>query len=242
MVNMTSDAMRPLVKDRLAAVEARIAGACARAGRRRADVTLIAVTKKVTSSVAALLPELGIVDLGENRPQELWRKAPEITAPVRWHLIGHLQRNKIERTLPLVHCIHAVDSLRLLEALEHAAGSLGRRLPVLLEVNASREMSKHGWAPEEIPALAPRLRELRHLEVRGLMTMAALLEDPEECRPVFRQTRVLLERMRAEVGAAQPLDQLSMGMTNDFEVAIEEGATFIRLGTVFFEGLEGEST
>src|SRR5262249_40784376 len=135
--------MRKL-RDNIARVEERIANACARAGRRRAEVTLVAVTKSVSTEVAALLPELRLLDLGENRPQELWRKAEALPKSIRWHLIGHLQRNKIARTLPLVHLIHAVDSVRLMEALEEEAARQGRTVPVLVEVNASGEASKQG--------------------------------------------------------------------------------------------------
>src|SRR5262249_22656105 len=132
------------LRDRMDAVETRLAAACRRAGRNRADVTVVAVTKTTTIELASLLPVLGIFDLGDNRPQELWRKAAALPQSVRWHLIGHLQRNKIERTLPLVHLIHSVDSLRLLQSLDRQA----RGTPVLLEVNASREPSKHGFVPE----------------------------------------------------------------------------------------------
>jgi PLP dependent protein len=227
---------------RLAAVERRLQAACARAGRRRGDVTLVAVTKTVPAAVAGLLPGLGVHDLGENRPQELWRKAAAVPG-VRWHLVGHLQRNKVERTVPLVCCIHAIDSLRLLGAVEAACAAGPPRdapLPVLLEVNASREASKHGLAPEELPGLAPALAGFRHVRVSGLMTMAAYEDDPEHCRPTFRLLRELRDRLKALVGAAHPLSELSMGMTNDFEVAVEEGATMVRLGTVLFEGLGEE--
>ncbi len=230
-----------IVAGRLAAVEDRLRAACARAGRDRSAVTLVAVTKTVPVAVAALLPGLGMSDLGESRPQELWRKAAALPA-VRWHLIGHLQRNKVERTLPLVHAIHSIDSLRLLEAVEAgcAAGLCPRRpLPVLLEVNASREAAKHGFTPEEVPALVPVLARLQHVRVDGLMTMAAYEEDPERCRPTFTALRELRDHLKGLVGSAHPLDQLSMGMSSDFEVAVEEGATFVRLGTVLFEGLEG---
>jgi pyridoxal phosphate enzyme (YggS family) len=220
----------------LAAVEDRINTACRRAGRQRSEVTLIAVTKTVSAEVAALLPELGIHDLGESRPQELWRKAA--AGPnVRWHLIGHLQRNKIERTLPMVERIHSVDSLRLLEALEGECWQKARTLPALLECNASREASKHGFAPEDISGLAARLAELRHVRIEGLMTMAAYEEDPERTRPTFQSLRELRDRLAAELG--RPLPHLSMGMSNDFEIAIEEGATLVRLGTVLFEGIDG---
>jgi PLP dependent protein len=213
----------------LSAIEERIGNACARAGRARTEVTMVAVTKTVTAEVAALLSELGIFDLGENRPQELWRKADALPKKIRWHLIGHLQRNKIDKTLPLVQMIHAVDSVRLLHALEAEAIAQQRELAVLLEVNASSEASKQGFAPADLPGLAPTLRELKQVKVCGLMTMAAL-QEPEACRPTFVRLRELRDRLG--------LEHLSMGMSNDFEIAIEEGATFIRLGTVLFDGVQ----
>jgi pyridoxal phosphate enzyme (YggS family) len=225
--------------DRLAAVDDRLRRACARAGRPRSDVALVAVTKTVSAEVAALLPALGMLDLGENRPQELWRKAAALPAPVRWHLIGHLQRNKVERTLPLVHILHAVDSLRLLETVEQEAERRGLAVRALLEVNISGEASKQGFAPVEVPGLAPALVGLRRVRVEGLMGMAAYEEDSERCRPAFALLRGLRDRLQAEVGSAASLNQLSMGMSHDFEVAVEEGATLVRLGTVLFEGLAG---
>jgi PLP dependent protein len=224
---MTIDVQK--LRANLAAVEERIGKACARAGRCRADVTLVAVTKTVAAEVAALLPELGMFELGENRPQQLWRKADALPRSIRWHLIGHLQRNKIDKTLPLVHMIHAVDSVRLLHALEAEATTQQRELAALLEVNASGEASKQGFASADLPGLAPILGELKQIKVRGLMTMAAL-QNPEACRPTF----IRLREMRAKLG----LEHLSMGMSNDFEIAIEEGATFIRLGTVLFDGVQ----
>jgi pyridoxal phosphate enzyme (YggS family) len=226
-------ALETALRRRLDAVEERLRRACARAGRQRAEVTLVAVTKKVATAVAALLPKLGVVDLGENRPQELWRKAEALSGDIRWHLIGHLQRNKIERTLNLVHCIHSVDSLRLLQALEEAAAGRAVPLPVLIEVNASREASKGGFTPDEVPTLVPHINALGHVQVCGLMTMAAFEEDPERCRPTFRELRELRDRLGTNL--QHPCEQLSMGMTNDFEVAVEEGATFVRIGTALFE-------
>jgi pyridoxal phosphate enzyme (YggS family) len=221
------------------AVQERIAAACRRAGRPCADVTLVAVTKTVSPAVAALLPRLfAHTDLGESRPQELWRKAAALAGPVRWHLVGHLQRNKIERTLPLIHLIHSGDSLRLLQALDEEAKKLGRPVPVLLEVNASREANKHGFAPEELPGLVGELAALRQVSIRGLMTMAAYEEEPERCRPTFVLVRELRDRLRGELGPPHEVNELSMGMTNDFEVAIEEGATMVRIGSALFEGLE----
>jgi pyridoxal phosphate enzyme (YggS family) len=240
---MAPDAQQPVLdstllqrlRERLAAVEQRIAAACERAGRARSEVTLVAVTKTVGVEVTACLPTLGVVDLGENRPQELWRKAATVPKAIRWHMIGHLQRNKVERTLPLAHMIHAVDSMRLIEAIE----TQGREVDVLLEVNASGEASKHGFAPYELlnsQMLHSQLSDLKHVRIQGLMTMAAL-QDPEACRPTFRYLRNLRERLRSLVPPIHTLKHLSMGMSNDFEVAIEEGATIIRLGSVLFEGI-----
>jgi PLP dependent protein len=226
------------LRDRLGAVEERIQNACRRAGRDRSEVTLVAVTKTVPAEVAAELPKLGVLDLGENRPQELWRKAA-LLPPVRWHLIGHLQRNKVAQTLPLVTCIHSVDSERLLTALEEEAAKQGYVAPCLLQVNVSGEASKHGFTPDEALRLAPRLAKLERVILYGLMTMAPLEEDPERCRPVFVGLRQARDRLRQSLGETHPLSDLSMGMSNDFEVAVEEGATFVRLGTVLFEGLPG---
>jgi pyridoxal phosphate enzyme (YggS family) len=231
-----NDSIRERLRANLDVVEERILRACERGGRRRSDVTLVAVTKSVDVAIAGMLVELGLRDLGENRPQELWRKSAALPNDVRWHLIGHLQRNKIERTLPLMACIHAVDSVRLLQALDAEAARQNRRVPVLLEVNASGEASKQGFQPGDVPALVPILREIRNLEVRGLMTMAAL-QDAEACRPTFAALRDLRDQLRAELAGVHAVEHLSMGMSNDFEIAIEEGATFVRLGTVLFEGI-----
>jgi pyridoxal phosphate enzyme (YggS family) len=234
---MTTAELRKHLSDGLASVEKRIRAACGRAGRPRDSVTLVAVTKYVGPTAATVLTELGVHDLGESRPQDLWPKAHALPPAVRWHLVGHLQRNKVGRTLPLVHMVHSVDSPRLLDALEQEAERLGRPLDVLLEANASREASKGGFAPDDVPGLAPLLAGLRRLRVRGLMTMAAFVENPDDCRPTFAELRRLRERLQAEVGGAHTLDHLSMGMSNDFEVAIEEGATLIRVGTAIFEGV-----
>jgi pyridoxal phosphate enzyme (YggS family) len=223
----------------LAAVEERIRSACARAGRRREEITLLPITKTVSSELAGLLPELGYSDLGESRPQELWRKAAVLPRMVRWHLVGHLQRNKIERTLPLVHLIHSVDSLRLLQALDEEAALRERPVAVLLEVNASHEANKHGLLPDEVPGLVPALGALRRVQVLGLMTMAAFEEDPQRCRPTFTTIRGLAAQLGGLLSPAHRMEVLSMGMSNDFEVAIEEGATLVRIGTALFENLQG---
>jgi pyridoxal phosphate enzyme (YggS family) len=231
-----ASSLRSLLAENLHAVEDRLRAACQRSGRSREDVKLVAVTKSVSVEVAALLPELGVGDLAENRPQEFWRRAAALPG-ARWHFIGHLQRNKIERTLPLVHLLHSVDSLRLLTALDSEAGKQQRSVDVLLEINASRETNKLGLAPEDFPSLVPQLATLRHTRVCGLMTMAALVEDPELCRPTFATLRALRDQWREKLSPPHDLRHLSMGMSNDFEVAVEEGATLVRLGTVLFEGL-----
>jgi pyridoxal phosphate enzyme (YggS family) len=231
--------VRDVLKHNLDAVEERLAAACCRAGRERDEVTLVAVTKSVPVAIAIELTALGVHHLGESRPQELWRKAADVPGSVSWHLIGHLQRNKVERTLPLVQLIHSVDSMRLLSALEEEAARRERLVSVLLEVNASRDPSKHGFAPEDVPGLYVPLCGLRRVRVQGLMTMAAFEEEPERCRGTFSEVRQLCERLQKEMGPVHALDQLSMGMSNDFEVAVEEGATLVRLGTVLFEGISG---
>jgi hypothetical protein len=220
-------ATESLLRDNLARIEQRIVAACDRAGRPRESVTLVAVTKSVTPEVAALLPALGVRDLGENRPQELWRKADALPKPplgVRWHFIGHLQRNKIERTVPLLACIHSIDSVRLLDALE----ANGTPVEGFLEFNCSGEASKGGFAPDEVEALGQRIVALKHARITGVMTMAAP-DDPEAARRSFAQLRGIGERLG--------VPHLSMGMSGDFEIAIEEGATHLRIGSTLFEGI-----
>jgi pyridoxal phosphate enzyme (YggS family) len=234
---MMDGKLKSALQERLADVNRRLDAACRRAGRQRADVTLVGITKTVPAEVADLLPELGVLELGESRPQELWKKEATLVHAVHWHLVGHLQRNKIARTLPLVHMIHSVDSLRLLEALEEEAQRQEREIKVLLEVNASREPQKHGFAPEELAGVAERAAALQFVRIRGLMTMAALDAIPEKCRPTFAELRRLRDSLKERFPPPHALEHLSMGMSNDFEVAVEEGATFVRLGTVLFEGL-----
>jgi pyridoxal phosphate enzyme (YggS family) len=232
---MSRDELRALLRERLGTVEERLTAASTRAGRRRDEVRLVAVTKMVGPEVAGLLPELGVLDLGESRPQELWTKAAALPTTVRWHLIGHLQRNKVERTLPLVNLLHSVDSLRLLGEIEQEAGRQGHTVAALLEVNISGEVNKNGFAPGEVLGLWEHFDALTHVRIEGLMGMAAFEEDPQRCRPAFATLRELRDRLRPRLGEGH----LSMGMTNDFEVAIEEGATLVRLGSVLFEGLDG---
>jgi hypothetical protein len=223
------------------AVEERIVAACRRAGRQRGDVRLVAVTKSAPDDAIPALVDLDIFDFGESRPQELWRKIALFagTLKVRWHMVGHLQRNKVERTAPVVRLIHSVDSLRLLDAVE-AAARVKRPtdpLPVFLEVNTSGEASKFGFTPDEVRGLAEVLPQLQAVKLCGLMTMAPLEAEPEKCRPHFALLRQLRDRLATDLAGRHPIHHLSMGMSNDFEVAIEEGATFVRIGSALFEGL-----
>jgi hypothetical protein len=232
-----TDPKRQALVDNLNRVEERIAEACRRIGRPREQVTLVAVTKTVPVEIAAILPELGVFDLGESRPQELWQKAAAITN-ARWHLIGHLQRNKIEPTLPVVHLIHSIDSLRLLSAIDAEATRIRRTADVLLEFNLSREPQKSGFAAEDLSSVTTAMTELKSVRVCGLMTMAALSAEPERSRPIFSELRQLRDELKVRVGPPHALDHLSMGMSQDYEVAIEEGATLIRVGSALFEGVE----
>jgi pyridoxal phosphate enzyme (YggS family) len=221
------------------AVRALFAGAPRAAGRAPQEIKLLAVTKYVGVEEARALVEAGCLDLAESRPQELWHKARQIADPrVRWHLVGHLQRNKVRRTLPLVALLHSVDSLRLLRTIDEESQSLGRITPVLLEVNISGDAAKHGFSPAEMPDVMAGLRDLRNAEVCGLMGMASLEGDLAAARRDFARLRALRDELRAAGSGARGLEQLSMGMSGDLEAAIAEGATIVRVGSALFEGLD----
>jgi pyridoxal phosphate enzyme (YggS family) len=226
------------IAENLARVRERIAAAAARSGRSADDVKLVGVTKYVSAEVARSLVEAGLVDLGESRPQELWRKAQSLgSESIRWHLIGHLQRNKIRRTLPLTKLIHSGDSLRLLEALSQESMALARRTDVLLEVNISGDEAKHGFTPAELPALLPSLAALANLRICGLMGMASYEGGADRARREFASLRELRDRLLADCPPEISLAELSMGMSGDYEEAIEEGATMARVGSALLEGL-----
>lgn len=227
------------IRENLREVEARIAEAARRSGRPAEAVRLVAVTKRNPPEWIRPLVACGARDLGENYPQELWSKAESLAdlgGAVRWHLIGHLQSNKVKKTLPLVAMIHAVDSLKLLRILDEAAGSMANPPPVCLQLNTSDEPSKHGWDPEGILADAEAIAACRSIPIVGLMTMAGLGTTAETARGSFVALREARDRLRDRTGLA--LDELSMGMSNDFETAIEEGATLVRVGSALFEGVE----
>lgn len=227
---------RETLRGNLESVRSRIAAAARRSGRDADAVRLVAVTKRTPPDVALALLELGVRDLGENYPQELWAKVASLAGrPVRWHLIGHLQGNKAKKTLPMVSMVHAVDSLKLLRTLDELAGGLAEPPAVCLQVNTSGEAAKHGWDPGAIAADAQAIAACRAVPVVGLMTMAALGTTPESARPSFARLRAVRDDLRARTGLA--LEHLSMGMSGDFEAAIEEGATLVRVGSALFEGV-----
>ena len=216
----------------LEAVHARIATACTQAGRSVESVRLLAVSKTYGPEAVRAAATAGQMLFGENRVQEAAAKIPECPGRLQWHLIGHLQSNKAALAAQLFDWVHSVDSLKVLEALDRHAGEAGRRLDVLVQVNVSGERSKSGLAPDKTPEVLARGNELAHLQMRGLMTIPPLTADPEKARPYFRALREWRDRWAAELG--MDLDDLSMGMTHDLEVAIAEGATFVRVGTGIF--------
>lgn len=222
--------VRETIERRVAEVRARIENAARRAGRDPREVTLIAVTKVFPADAIRAAYEAGLRDFGENYVQEFERKRPSVAdlPGARFHLIGHLQSNKARRAVQAFDVIQTVDSARLARRLDEAAAELkpGARLPVMIEVKLSPEETKSGVAPEELGTLVEAVRACPHLDLRGLMTMPPFSDNPEDSRPYFRRLR--------ELGQTFGLPELSMGMSQDFEVAIEEGATHVRIGTALF--------
>jgi pyridoxal phosphate enzyme (YggS family) len=221
--------------ERVRQVRARMAAAAERSGRSAEAVTLVAVTKTVPVERIQQAHDLGLRVFGENRVQEAREKmnALEEVPGLHWHMIGHLQTNKAWLAVQLFEMVQSVDNMRLARRLDIGAAARGKRLPVLLEVNVSGEASKEGVRPEGLVELVELMRRLPSLEVQGLMTVAPYTRQPEEVRPIFRRLRELRDAMRARYpGTEWP--HLSMGMSDDFEVAIEEGATIVRLGRALF--------
>ena len=216
------------------AVEEKVKEACRRAGRNRDEVTLIAVSKtKPMSMIEELLP-LGVMDFGENKVQELTAKEEALPSGLHWHMIGHLQRNKVKYIVDKAYLIHSVDSLRLAEAVSQEAVKKGVTANILIEVNVAGEDSKFGVAPEETAALAEAISKLPNIAVKGLMTIAPFVKNAEENREVFRNLRKLSVDIEEKKFNNVTMAVLSMGMTGDYEVAIEEGATMVRVGTGIF--------
>lgn len=214
------------IKDNLTAVRRRIDDACNRARRSTQEVTLVAVTKETDITAIKAAFDLGITDFGENRVQDAMPKIEKLDflkPGIKWHMIGHLQSNKAKQAASLFDVIHSVDSLKLASILNQ---QVSRPLPVLLQVNISGETTKGGFAPDNINQVFAEIKQMPNLVVKGLMTIAPIMNDPEKARMFFRQLRLIRDTLG--------LEHLSMGMTDDFEIAIEEGATMVRIGRAIF--------
>ena len=225
------------IHERLTGVRVRIDEACARVGRDPNDVVMVAVSKRFGPEVVREAYDCGLTVLGENRVQEAVQKASLSPGDIEWHLVGHLQRNKVRPAVGLFSMIHSVDSWELLASIDAACGAAGKTMPVTLEVNVSGEGSKFGFTPEKAEDTLRMSSGLVHVDIVGLMTMPPFAPDPEDARVHFRHLRELRDTWQETTGIDLP--GLSMGMSHDFEVAIEEGATWIRLGTILFGSRSG---
>ena len=218
--------------ENLDSIQQRIRAACDRAGRNPESVTLLAVTKGQPPEVVNEAGKLGLAFFGENKIQEAKAKIPLCSGKLRWHFIGHLQTNKCRDAVELFGLIQSVDSLHVAQEISKRAEQAGKTMPILLEVNLAGEASKFGYRPDTLEAELNQINSLSRMEIHGLMTVPPWTSNAENVRPVFRQLRELKERAEQVLGA--PLPHLSMGMSGDFEVAIEEGATIVRIGTALF--------
>ncbi len=218
------------IKQNLENVRERVARACERVGRQVEAVTIVAVTKTHGPQTVDAVVDAGVADVGENRIQEFVKKKAQVTRPCRWHLVGTLQRNKAAKAVGEFSLIHSVDRIKLAETLNRLSGERGVITRVLLEVNTSREITKHGFEPEEIPRAVRTIGAMTGVQLDGLMTIGPLTDDGAVIRRAFQSLFRLKSKVESEV--ATPMLHLSMGMTDDFEIAVEEGATMIRLGRV----------
>ncbi len=223
-----------MIKENLKIVEENILAACKRAGRSRDEVTLIAVSKTKPVEMLREAIEYGMVDFGENKVQEMCDKIDVISEKLNWHMIGHLQRNKVKYIVDKSYLIHSVDSLRLAEQINAEAQKKNVVCDILLEVNIANEESKFGLSSEEVPELLAKIKNMKNVRVKGLMTIAPFVDNPEDNREHFRNLHKLFIDMREQTSDNISMEVLSMGMTGDYEVAIEEGATMVRVGTGIF--------
>lgn len=223
-----------MVRENLQEVEEKIREACRRAGRDRAEVTLIAVSKTKPAAMIEEAVDSGIISFGENKVQEMLEKQTIIDKPLQWHLLGHLQRNKVRQIVGRVTRIHSVDSLRLAKQIQTEYEKKNLIADILIEVNMAREESKFGFMPEETEEAIRQIAEFPNICVKGLMTVAPFVENPEENRTHFHNLNKLLVDINGKNIDNINMRELSMGMTGDYEVAIEEGATFVRVGTGIF--------
>ncbi len=222
------------IADNLRQVQQRIAAAAERSGRNSEDITLVAVTKTVPVERIREAIEAGVTHLGENRVQEARDKIPQITETVTWHMIGHLQKNKAKYAVRLFDMIQSIDDWELAQEVDKRAAQVDRVMPVLIEVNTSGESSKFGVEPHHALALARQVDMLPHVQLKGFMTIAVFSEDETAVRRCFRTLREIFEMARQQSWTHADIAVLSMGMSHDFEIAIEEGATMVRIGTAIF--------
>lgn len=228
-----------MIQENIKNVEKLIAKACQKAGRAKSEVTLVAVSKTKPVNLLKEAYDAGIRDFGENRVQELLDKIPEMPTDIRWHMIGHLQRNKVKDIVGKVALIHSVDSLRLAEEISKESSKKEITTDILLEINISGEESKYGMSAEEASELVKAVAKLPAINIKGLMTVAPIQETPEQNRPYFRKLKQLSVDIRQKNVDNVTMDVLSMGMTEDFVTAIAEGATCVRIGTGIFGERQG---
>jgi len=244
-------AKKSALSEKLDEVKDRIAAACAKAKRETSEVTLIAVTKTAAPEQLREILTLGVADLGESRAQQLTQRALQLNEfhtrqlahgsegvadKLRWHMVGHVQRNKIKQLLPVVSIVHSIDSLRLAEELDIQAGRIGKKLPVMMQVNASEESQKYGVAVGASVHLAEQIGQMDHLQILGLMCMAPFTEDEKVIRHCFTRTHEIFEEMKWHKIGGPAFKHLSMGMSHDYQIAIEEGSTMVRVGSALFGG------
>ncbi len=224
------------IKENLTEIRENMIKACERSGRKMEEVTLIAVSKTKPIFMLKEAYQAGAVDFGENKVQEIMEKAPDMPKSARFHMIGHLQRNKVKQVLPYVVLIHSVDSIRLAEQIQMEAKKQNRIVDILLEINVAGEESKFGFSPEEACSAAVAISGFPNIRIRGLMTIAPFVKNPEENRPIFKKLYQLSVDIKKKNIDNVIMDVLSMGMSGDYQVAVEEGATMIRVGTGIFGG------
>jgi len=223
-----------MLADNLQEIEQKIKEACIKANRKREEITLIAVSKTKPVTMLKEVYDLGVQDFGENKVQELCEKYPQLPNDIRWHQIGHLQRNKVRNIIDKAFLIHSVDSVRLAETIEKEAAKINLIVNILLEVNVAEEESKFGFKVNEVISAIETIATFPHIRIQGLMTIAPFVENPEENRSIFARLQKLSVDIRSKNIDNVSVDILSMGMTNDYQVAIEEGATMVRVGTGIF--------
>lgn len=227
--------MAESLRERLARIQERVERAAERSGRRAQDITLIAVSKTFDADIVQVAADAGVRDFGENRVQEAAGKVPRVRGDnLRWHLIGHLQSNKARTAVATFDFIHTIDNGNLVDRLNRIAGELGRRLPVLAQVDLAGESTKSGVDEKDLPGVLETFERAGSLDLLGFMTMPPFFDEPEQARGYFRRLRELMETINRCRTPEKRLRELSMGMSHDFEVAIEEGATMVRIGTAIF--------